>query len=56
MKLEINPVSGEAVQAILQDVYQTPKSIAAAVADILNRSRAQGVDQLPVSAEATPCP
>ncbi len=36
MKLEINPVSGEAVQAILQDVYQTPKSIAAAVADILN--------------------
>src|SRR6476620_10771410 len=36
MKLDINPVSGEAVQAILQDVYQTPKSIAAAVADILN--------------------
>jgi hypothetical protein len=36
MKLEIDPVSGEAVQAILQDVYQTPKSIAAAVADILN--------------------
>jgi tripartite-type tricarboxylate transporter receptor subunit TctC len=36
MKLEINPVSGDAVQAIVQDVYQTPKSIAAAVADILN--------------------
>jgi tripartite-type tricarboxylate transporter receptor subunit TctC len=36
MKLEINPVSGDAVQAIVQDVYRTPKSIAAAVADILN--------------------
>jgi hypothetical protein len=37
MKLEISPVSGEAVQAIVQDVYQTPKSIAAAVADMVNR-------------------
>ena len=26
MKLEINPVSGEAVQNIVQEVYQTPKS------------------------------
>jgi tripartite-type tricarboxylate transporter receptor subunit TctC len=37
MKLEIDPVSGEAVQAIVQEVYQTPKSISAAVADIVNR-------------------
>jgi hypothetical protein len=37
MKLEINPVSGDAVQGIVQDVYQTPKSIAAAVADMVNR-------------------
>jgi tripartite-type tricarboxylate transporter receptor subunit TctC len=37
MKLEINPVSGEAVQEIVQDVYRTPKSIAAAVADMVNR-------------------
>jgi len=36
MRLEINPVSGDAVQAIVQDVYQTPKSIAAAVADMVN--------------------
>jgi tripartite-type tricarboxylate transporter receptor subunit TctC len=36
MKLEIKPVSGDAVQALVQDVYQTPKSIAAAVADIVN--------------------
>ena len=36
MKLEIDPVSGDAVQAIVQDVYQTSKSIAATVADILN--------------------
>src|SRR5262245_11085635 len=36
MKLEINPVSGDAVQAIVQDVYRTPKSIAAAVANIVN--------------------
>src|SRR5262245_35396688 len=37
MKLEINPVSGEAVQAIVQEVYQTPKAIAAAAADMVNR-------------------
>jgi tripartite-type tricarboxylate transporter receptor subunit TctC len=35
MKLEINPVSGEAVQAIVQEVYRTPKRIAAAVADMI---------------------
>jgi len=37
MKLEINPVSGEAVQAIVQEVYRTPKSVAAAVAGMINR-------------------
>jgi tripartite-type tricarboxylate transporter receptor subunit TctC len=37
MKLEINPVSGEAVQQIVQEVYQTPKAIAAAAADMVNR-------------------
>ena len=37
MKLEINPVSGDAVQEIMQEVYQTPKAIAAAVADMVNR-------------------
>jgi hypothetical protein len=37
MKLEINPVSGDAVQEIMQEVYQTPKPIAAAVADMVNR-------------------
>jgi hypothetical protein len=37
MQLEIDPVSGDAVQAIVQDVYQTPKSITAAVADMVNR-------------------
>jgi len=37
MKLEINPVSGDAVQKIMQEVYQTPKAIAAAVADMVNR-------------------
>jgi hypothetical protein len=37
MKLEINPVSGDAVQEIVQEVYQTPKAIAAAVADMVNR-------------------
>jgi hypothetical protein len=37
MKLEINPVAGDAVQGIVQDLYQTPKSIAAAVADMVNR-------------------
>jgi len=36
MKLEINPVSGDAVQEIVQQVYQTPKSIAAAVAQMVN--------------------
>src|SRR6478735_6116455 len=36
MKLEINPVSGDAVQEIVQQVYQTPKSIAAAVADMIS--------------------
>jgi tripartite-type tricarboxylate transporter receptor subunit TctC len=36
MKLEINPVSGEAVQAIVQEVYQTPRAIAAAAAKMLN--------------------
>jgi tripartite-type tricarboxylate transporter receptor subunit TctC len=36
MQLEINPVAGDAVQAIVQDVYQTPKSIAAAVANMVN--------------------
>jgi tripartite-type tricarboxylate transporter receptor subunit TctC len=36
MKLEISPVSGDAVQAIVQEVYQTPKSVAAAVADIVS--------------------
>jgi hypothetical protein len=36
MKLEINPVSGDAVQAIVQEVYQTPKSIAAAVSEIVS--------------------
>src|SRR5262249_7504200 len=37
MQLEVDPVSGDAVQAIVQDVYQTPKSITAAVADMVNR-------------------
>ena len=36
MQLEIDPVAGDAVQAIVQDVYQTPKSIAAAVANMVN--------------------
>jgi tripartite-type tricarboxylate transporter receptor subunit TctC len=36
MKLEINPVSGDEVQKIVQDVYRTPKPVAAAVADMLN--------------------
>jgi tripartite-type tricarboxylate transporter receptor subunit TctC len=35
MKLEINPVSGEAVQAIVQEVYRTPKRVAAAVAEMI---------------------
>jgi hypothetical protein len=37
MKLEINPVSGDEVQRIVQDVYRTPKAVAAAVADMLTR-------------------
>jgi hypothetical protein len=37
MKLEINPVSGAAVQAIVQEVYRTPKHVAAAVADMISR-------------------
>jgi tripartite-type tricarboxylate transporter receptor subunit TctC len=36
-KLEINAVSGEEVQEIVHEVYQTPKEIAAKVADMLNR-------------------
>jgi tripartite-type tricarboxylate transporter receptor subunit TctC len=36
MKLEINPVSGDEVQKIVQDVYRTPKPVAAAVAEMLN--------------------
>jgi hypothetical protein len=36
-KLEINPVSGEAVQKIVQEVYQAPKSVADKVADMVNR-------------------
>ena len=36
MKLEINPVSGDEVQRIVQDVYRTPKPVAAAVAEMLN--------------------
>jgi tripartite-type tricarboxylate transporter receptor subunit TctC len=37
MQLEINPVSGAAVQEIMQEVNQTPKAIAAAVADMVNQ-------------------
>jgi tripartite-type tricarboxylate transporter receptor subunit TctC len=37
MKLEINPVAGAEVQRIVQDVYQTPKPVAAAVAEMLTR-------------------
>jgi tripartite-type tricarboxylate transporter receptor subunit TctC len=37
MKLEINPVSGEAVQKIVEEVYQTPKAIANQVAEMLSR-------------------
>jgi tripartite-type tricarboxylate transporter receptor subunit TctC len=36
MQLEINPVSGDAVQKIVQEVYRTPKAIAAAVAQMVN--------------------
>ena len=34
-KLEINPVSGEEVQHIVQDVYKTPKPVAAKVAEMI---------------------
>jgi tripartite-type tricarboxylate transporter receptor subunit TctC len=37
MKLEINPVSGAAVQEIVEDVYKTPKATAAAVAEMINQ-------------------
>ena len=37
MKLEINPVAGHAVQQIVREIYQTPKSIADRVADMVNR-------------------
>jgi hypothetical protein len=36
MQLEINPVSGEAVQKIVQEVYRTPNAVAAAVAQMVN--------------------
>jgi tripartite-type tricarboxylate transporter receptor subunit TctC len=36
LKLEINPVSGDAVQSIVQEVYRTPKPVAAAVANMIN--------------------
>jgi tripartite-type tricarboxylate transporter receptor subunit TctC len=35
MKLEINPVSGDAVQKIVQEVYQTPKSITTKVTEMI---------------------
>jgi tripartite-type tricarboxylate transporter receptor subunit TctC len=34
-KLEINPVSGETVQAIVREVYQTPKSVTSKVAEMV---------------------
>jgi tripartite-type tricarboxylate transporter receptor subunit TctC len=37
MQLEINPVSGEVVQQMVHDVYQTPPAVAAKVADMVNR-------------------
>jgi tripartite-type tricarboxylate transporter receptor subunit TctC len=37
MKLEISPVPGEAVQDIVQEVYKTPKSVTAKVAEMINR-------------------
>jgi tripartite-type tricarboxylate transporter receptor subunit TctC len=36
MQLEINPVSGDAVQKIVQEAYRTPKAVAAAVAQMVN--------------------
>jgi tripartite-type tricarboxylate transporter receptor subunit TctC len=37
MKLEINPVAGDAVQRIVEEVYRTPKSVAGKVAEMVNR-------------------
>jgi tripartite-type tricarboxylate transporter receptor subunit TctC len=37
MQLEINPVSGDAVQQIVREVYQTPRSVAGKVAEMINR-------------------
>lgn len=37
MNLEINPVSGEKVQEIVEEVYRTPKPVAAKVAEMLGR-------------------
>ena len=34
---ELGRLDGDAVQEIMQEVYQTPKAIAAAVADMVNR-------------------
>jgi tripartite-type tricarboxylate transporter receptor subunit TctC len=36
MRLEINPVPGEAVQTLVGEIYQTPKAIAKRVADMIN--------------------
>jgi hypothetical protein len=37
MKLEINPVRGESVQDIVKEVYKTPRSVTAKVAEMINR-------------------
>jgi tripartite-type tricarboxylate transporter receptor subunit TctC len=37
MQLEINPVSGDAIQQIVREVYQTPRSVAGKVAEMINR-------------------
>jgi tripartite-type tricarboxylate transporter receptor subunit TctC len=37
MKLEINPVSGEKVQALVEETYRTPKPVAEMVANMLGR-------------------
>jgi tripartite-type tricarboxylate transporter receptor subunit TctC len=37
MQLEINPVSGNSVQEIVREVYQTPRSVADKVAGMVNR-------------------
>ncbi len=37
MKLEINPVSGEAVQKIVDEVHRTPQAVAKRVAEMINR-------------------